>query len=190
VLFLDGDGHKDLLAKVLEVASGVPELEVAAVWLGQWRRVLAAGYRRFGTYESFAAALHAEGCAVQAQTVRLWVVGDIIGPSDEADVRRLAVVMNDEVLLRGHAEVCRAIRSLRGAHVKLGRRLADLARHVGSAAVAGRLAADEVVDEASGLTAADFQQSVEILTVATVEDAGDVPSLLAGRLGDAEEDLQ
>lgn len=190
LLFLDGDGHKDLLAKVLEVAAGVPALEVAAVWLGQWRRALVTGYRRFGTYDAFARALHDEGCQVQTQTIRLWVVGDIIGPSDDEDVRRVATVVEDSALLHGHGEVCRAIRSLRGAHVKLGRRLAELARHVGSAAAAGRVAADEVVDEASGLTAADFQDSVDIVTVTAVEDAGDVPSLLVGRLGEAEEETE
>lgn len=189
LVFLDGDGHKDLLAKVVEVAAGVPALEVAAVWLAQWRRALTEGYRHFGTYERFAAMLHARGCSVQTQTVRLWVVGDIIGPSDEEDVRRVAVVMEDAVLLHGHSEVCRAIRSLRGAHVKLGRRLADLARHVGSAAAAGHVAADEVVDEASGLTAADFQDSIEIVVVTSVADAGQIPSILVGRLGEADEEL-
>lgn len=188
VLFFDGDSRKDLLAKVLEVAEGVPALAVAASWLSHWRRVLAGAYRRFGSYGAFASALRGRGCTVQTQTVRLWVVGVTIGPEDEEDVHRVGLVTDDAVLLGGHAEVCRAMRSLRGAHVRLGRRLSEIARQVGSAAAAGRVAADEVVDERSGLTAADFQDSMDILTVRLVEAAGDVPYMVVGRLNEAEEE--
>jgi hypothetical protein len=188
VLFFDGDSRKDLLAKVLEVAVEVPALAVAAGWVAHWRRVLVGGYRRFGSYRSFAAALREHGCAVQTQTVRLWVVGVTIGPEDEEDVHRVGLVTEDGALLGGHREVCRAMRSLRGAHSRLGKRLSEVARQVGSAAAAGRLASDEVVDERSGLTAADFQDSLDILTVRRMEPAGDVPYIVVGRLNDTKEE--
>jgi hypothetical protein len=73
--------------------------------------------------------------------------------------------------------------------VKLGKRLTALARHVGSAAASGHLGADEVVDETSGLTASDFQDSVDIVTVKSVEEVGDMPGLFVGRLNNEEEDL-
>jgi hypothetical protein len=82
------------------------------------------------------------------------------------------------------------MRSLRGAHQGLGRRLSELARRVGSAAAAGHLDADELVDERSGLTAADFQESVDIVTVTAIEPVGDVPYLVVGRLNDTHNDLQ
>ena len=189
VLFLDRDSRKDLLAKVLEVAEEVPALAVAAGWVAHWRRVLADAYRAFGSYERFASALRSHGCAVQTQTVRLWVVGVTIGPEDAEDVHRVGLVTRDPVLLEQDAEVHRAMRSLRGAHQSLGRRLSGVALQVGSAAAAGQLAADELVDERSGLTAADFQESVDILTVKTIEPVGEVPHLVVGRLSDSEEDV-
>lgn len=182
VVFFDGDGRKDLLAKVIEVAGEVPALAVAAAWVAHWRRVLAAAYRRFGTYSALAAALAREGCTVQTQTVRLWVVGVTIGPDDDQDVRRLGVVMDDPALRDTYAEVYRAFRSLRGAHVRLGQRLADMARRVAPAAAGGALQDDEVVDERSGLTVADFRESVEVLTVRQFAPAGAVPYVLIGRL--------
>ena len=188
VLFLDRDSRKDLLAKVVEVAGEVPALAVAAGWVAHWRRVLAEGYRRFGSYEAFAASLRRHGCTVQTQTVRLWVVGVTIGPDDAEDVHRVGLVTDDAVLLNRHDEVHRAMRSLRGAHQSLGRRLAEVARQVGSAVAAGRLASDELIDERSGLTAADFQESVDILTVKTVEQVGEVPSLVLGRLNQSDEE--
>ena len=190
VLFLDRDSRKDLLAKVLEVAVEVPALAVAAGWVAHWRRVLGEGHRTFGSYEGFASALRRHGCTVQTQTVRLWVIGVTIGPEDEEDVRRVGLVTEDPVLLDRHAEVHRAMRSLRGAHQSLGRRLSEVARQVGSAVAAGHLAADELVDERSGLTAADFQESVDILTVNTIEPVGDVPYLVVGRLNDPDEEDQ
>lgn len=189
VLFLDRDSRKDLLAKVLEVAEEVPALAVAAGWVAHWRRVLAGAYRTFGSYERFASALRAQGCTLQTQTVRLWVVGVTIGPEDSEDVHRVGVVTEDPVLLEQDAEVHRAMRSLRGAHQSLGRRLSEVALQVGSAVAAGQLAADELVDERSGLTAADFQESVEILTVKTIDPVGEVPYLVVGRLSEPEEDF-
>ena len=55
---------------------------------------------------------------------------------------------------------------------------------VGSAAAAGLLDADEVVDERSGLTVADFQESVDILMVHSTADVGEVPYLLIGNLNE------
>jgi hypothetical protein len=188
VLFFDGDSRKDLLGKVLEVAGEVPELAVAAAWLGHWRRVLSAAHRRFGSYVAFTSALHEHGCVVQDQTVRLWVVGVTIGPDDEEDVRRVGLVTDDAGLLAGHAEICQAMRSLRGAHVRLSKRLPEIARHVGSATAAGRVARDEVIDERSGLTAADFQDSIDIVTVRTVERVGETPYVVVGRLNDVHEE--
>lgn len=189
LMLFDGDVRKDLLAKVIEVAVEVPALAVAAGWVAHWRRILADAYRHFGSYSAFADALSAEGCTVQTQTVRLWVVGVTIGPSDDEDVRRVGIIMDDAVLRDNHQEVCRAVRSLRGAHVRLGQRLAGMAIQVGSAAAAGLLDADEVVDERSGLTVADFDESVDVLTVKDIEPAGDVPYILVGRLND-EEDME
>ncbi len=180
LLFFDGDSRKDLLAKVIEVAVEVPGLAVAAAWVAHWRRVLAAAYAYFGTYSGFAEALWAEGCMVQDQTIRLWVIGVTIGPDDDEDVRRVGIVMDDPVLRDRYAEVCRGIRSLRGAHVRLGQRLSELAMRVGSSAEAGLMESDEVVDERSGLTVADFRESVDILTVGAVESAGEVPYVLIG----------
>ena len=184
VLFLDGDGRKDLLAKVIEVAEEVPALAVAAAWTAHWRRVLITAYGRFGSYHALTVALAEQGCTVQTQTVRLWVIGVTIGPENDDDVRRVGVVMDDPTLRDGYAEVCRAFRSLRGAHVRLGKRLAEMAVRVGSAAAVGRLDGDEVVDERSGLTVADFRESVEVLTVRATEPVGDVPYVLVGRLNE------
>lgn len=187
VVFLDGDSRKDLLAKVLEVAGTIPAYSVAAAWIGHWRRMLATAYKRFGTYNAITQGLHRLDCTLQTQTIRLWVVGVTIGPEDEADVRRLGELMEDPVLSTQYREVHRAMRSLRGTHVRLGRRLAELARDVGTAATFGRYQSDEVIDETSGLTAGDFQDSIDVVTVVAVESVGSMPYAVTGILRDREE---
>ncbi len=181
LVFLDEDAHKSLMTKVLEVAESVPALAVAGGWLAHWRSVLLAAYGDAGSYSRLAGQLGEQGCLVQAQTVRLWVIGVTLGPDDPDDVHRLALVTADPVLLAAHGEVSRAMRTLRGAHVKLGRRLAELTRHIGPTVGAGGLSGDEVVDELSGLTAADIESAVTVIAVRSVAAIGDIPAVLTGR---------
>jgi hypothetical protein len=183
IVFIDEDSRKDQLAKVLEVADQVPELAVASGWVSFWRSVLGRARARFSTYEGMADALRSEGCKLQTQSIRLWVIGATIGPDDPQDVRRLGIVADDPTVRDQHREIYRAIDSLRRAHQRLGLRLGSLARQVGSATAAGLLAPDEIIDERTGLTAADFADSIDIVTVVAVEPAGDVPYVLTGRLG-------
>jgi hypothetical protein len=187
ILVLDGQAKKDLLAKVLEVAGEMPELAVPAAWIDYWRQALNRGYIRFGTYRSLRTALAAKGCTLQVQSVRLWVVGQTIGPRDPQDIRRLGEVLDDRILIDSHGTINGAIESLRGAHVRLGNRIGALSRRVGGAAAAGHVDEDEVIDEKSGLTAADFRDSIEILTIRTINEGGNVPYAVTGQLRSAED---
>ena len=187
LVFLDGQARKDLLAKVLEVAGDVPELAVPAAWVDYWREALRRAHRAFDTYERLHSELARRGCARQSQTVRLWVIGQTIGPEDPEDIRRLGECLSDDALVANYMTIADAIQGLRSAHVRLGHRLGALARQVGTAAAAGLMDADEIIDPRTGLTASDFRDSLEILTVASVRPAGTVPYALTGWLRRADE---
>jgi hypothetical protein len=182
VVFLDGDSRKDILAKVLEVAKEMPHLATAATWVEYWRGGLRRAKQHFVTYNALGEALRNRGCLVQTQTIRLWVVGVTIGPSDPLDVRRIGEVIGDAALRDHHSAVYRGIEAFRDSHKNLMQRVGTLAMHVGPAASAGALRADEVIDAKSGLTAADFRDSVEILTIQSIESIGRLPLSLTGRL--------
>ena len=181
LVFLDGDAHKTLMTKVLEVAESVPALAVAGSWLSHWRSVLLAAYRNAGSYSRLADQLAEHGCQVQAQTVRLWVIGVTLGPDDPEDIHRLGLITTDRVLRTAHNEISRAMRTLRGAHVRLGRRLAEMTRHIGPIVGTRRLPGDELVDELSGLTAADVESAVTVVAVRAITAIGDIPAVLTGR---------
>ena len=182
VVFLDGDSRKDILAKVLEVAKEMPHLATAATWVEYWRGGLRRAKQHFVTYNALGDALRNRGCFVQTQTIRLWVVGVTIGPSDPLDVRRVGEVIGDAALRDHHSAVYRGIEAFRDSHKYLTQRVGSLAMHVGPAASAGTLRADEVIDAKSGLTAADFRDSVEILTIRSIEPVGRIPLSSTGRL--------
>jgi hypothetical protein len=185
VVFLDGDARKDVLGKVLEVAKEIPQLATAATWVEYWRDALRRSKQRFGTYNAFADELRARGCRRETQTVRLWVVGATIGPSDPLDVQRVGDALGDAPLRDHHETVYRGIDAFRGAHAQLMERVGALAFQVGPAASAGAIRADEVIDERSGLTAADFEGCVEILRVRAIVPVGLVPTAVVGRLREA-----
>lgn len=188
IVFLDGEAKKDLLDKVLEVAAELPEFAVPAAWIDYWRQALRHAYRRFGSYEALAAALRGRGCVRQTQTVRLWVVGQTIGPEDSEDIRRVGECLDDMVLVSNYLTINAAIESLRHAHMALGQRLGALARHVGRATVAGLIGEDEIIDQRTGLTTSDFRDSMEVLTVRAVHHVGKVPYAVTGRLRGSDEE--
>lgn len=187
LVFLDGDARKDVLDKVLEVSKDIPHLATSATWVEYWRGALQRGKQKFGTYTALTDALYQRGCLRESQTVRLWVVGKTIGPSDPLDVKRLGEAIDDVPLRDHHATVYQGIDAFREAHAQLMQRVGALALHVGSAASAGAINADQIIDERSGLTAADFQGCVEILRIASISPAGNVPLAAVGRLHEARE---
>ena len=125
----------------------VPRLMRPAELVSRWRIALLRARGRFGTYEELADAMRRHGFQLGSDAIRMWVVGVAIGPRDPEDVRRLGAVLGDDYLVECYGDVHDAIRELRGAHVRLGRRLAHTARHVGPAVRAGRIADDELIDE-------------------------------------------
>jgi len=187
VIFIDGDAHMSLVAKILDVAEGVPALALAAGWHERWQAVLHRAHARFGSYTALHRELSRLGCRVQAQTVRLWCVGVTIGPDDREDVRRLGTLMDDPVLSGKAAEIWRAMQTLRNSHGRASRRLDALARVLGPAVGNAHLPADEVIDPVSGLTAADLHSAVVLVTVAGIDAVAVVPRVLTGRRRAADE---
>jgi len=187
LLLFDGEVRKDLLGKVLEVAEDIPQLAAPAAWVDYWRDALRRAYEAFGSYEGLRAELERHGCSKQAQTVRLWVRGVVIGPEDPEDIRRLGESIVDRPLIANYRQITDAMRSLRSAHQQLGRRLGSLMRDVGVAAATGMVADDEIIDEKTGLTASDFRDSIEIRKITSVCPAGVVPYALTGILRDETE---
>jgi len=181
LVFLDGDAHKDLVSKVLEVVGDVPRLMLPAALVGRWRTALLRARASFGTYEELADAMRRSGFALTPDAIRMWVAGVAIGPRDQEDVRRLGEVLGDDFLVDRYIDIHQAIRTLRRTSARLHQRLAEMAFHVGPAVRAGRMADDELIDERSGLTAADFQDAVDVVTVLRLESAGTVPRMITGR---------
>jgi hypothetical protein len=190
LVVVDQDPRKMLLDKVIEQAGTVPEYAMLAELVKQWRTVLRRGYAQHGTYAALHAALADEGVNVGDQAVATWVRGNTIGPMDRENVRRVGVALGDDVLAKHYKTVCNAISTLRGIHVKLGRRVGDLVVREGVAGAVGGRGVDEVVDEVSGLTVGDFRGCVEFLTIADIRHFGTVPTQMLGTLRQPDEGIE
>jgi hypothetical protein len=182
IVFLDDDARKDVLTKVIEVAGQVSHLAVAATWANYWRKALLRGKQLCGTYTSFAERLEDAGCERSVVSVRFWVVGDVIGPRDEQDIRRVGEVIDDAVLRDRWRDVAKGIAAFRKAHTELTKRVGALAIRYGAGAATGAVRRDELIDERTGFTAGDFSDCVEIKRVKTVAPEGVVPVSMLGRL--------
>lgn len=182
IVLLDDDARKDVLTKVIEVAGQVPHLAVAATWTNYWRKALLRGKQLCSTYTAFAERLEDAGCERSVVSVRFWVVGDVIGPRDEQDIRRVGVVIDDAVLRDRWRDVANGIAAFRKAHTELTKRVGTLAIRYGAGAATGAVRRDELIDERTGFTAGDFSDCVEIKRVKSVAPQGVVPVSVLGRL--------
>jgi hypothetical protein len=182
LLIIDGQARKNLLGKLLEVASDMPELAEPVRWVSEWRLALRRAYAAYGTYADLTLALHALGCIRSSAAVRNWVFGLTIGPEDPQDVRRLGECIKDGSIVTNWHLINASMERIRGAHRRLGHRLTGLAVGAAGAAHSGSLDHDEVVDDKSGLTAGDFARAVEAVVVRGRTSVGPVPWAVTGIL--------
>ncbi|MHB8152812.1 MAG: DrmE family protein [Vulcanimicrobiaceae bacterium] len=178
LVVIDRDPRKALLDKLVEQAAFIPEYAAVSEFVRIWRETMRGGYARFGTYSALNSAL--KGVDVTDVTIGTWVRGSVIGPSDRENVRRVGEALGSDVLVRNHGLICGAITTLRGIHVKLGRRIGDMAMQDGIAGAIGTRGIDEIVDEHSGLTVGDFKRCVEFLKIKSIQTFGEVPAEMLG----------
>jgi len=190
LVVVDEDPRKDLLDKVIEQAGSVPEYAALGEFVRVWRNAMRRGYLEHGTYGELHRVLAEHGVDVGEAAVGTWVRGSVIGPNDRENVRRVGEALGNENLLRNHGLVCNAITTLRGVHVKLGRRVGDLATREGVAGAVGIRGVDEIVDDVSGLTVGDLRSCVQFLKIAEISHFGTVPAQMLGMLRSPDELLE
>ena len=119
-------------------------------------------------YEELLREIRARGCERSAAlTVKFWVTGEIICPSDPEDLRRMADVLGIAFIKDHYHRVAKAADRLRGLHRGLANRLNNWLRS--QAAGLSSDDDDSVFDEELGLTLGDFRASLEVLTVRSVQ---------------------
>lgn len=183
VLYIHGQRRQSLYELVLSRVHGHPAIEIHLALIARWREELTRSFRRSIasrlTVEEVLSSLQARGSSLtSAQTIRLWLNGRTIAPSDAEDLRRLAEALDMPFVKQHYKRIDRAAERIRGLHRGLSTRLN---RWLQDQALGNTDAAFEVFDGELGLSFQDFRDS---LTVLTVESTTTVPGpFLARNLG-------
>lgn len=173
ILLVHGEhrrGVYDLLvSRVHSHATIAPWLQLVDRWHQDLRRAFIDAKRRSGTtFESVLTALRKQGSAITTSvSVRGWVLGFTLAPSDSQDIRRLGEVLDIPVAKQYPREIGNAASRLAGLHRSLSNRLNRWleSEDAGAAVLSG---AQAVVDADLGLTFDDFKHSLVRGGVASV----------------------
>ena len=120
--------------------------------------------------------LSSAGCSVGIGTLKSWVNGDLISPS-ESNLRALAKVIDDSELNNNLDHIIVSARKVHALHIQTGRLLV---RRIINAVV---LEEDDEIDEETRKKIEDYSQKAKIVTVREIlPDALSVPAKAIGRL--------
>lgn len=173
ILLVHGEhrrGVYDLLvSRVHSHATIAPWLQLVDRWHQDLRRAFIEAKRRSGaTFESVLTALRKHGSEITTSaSVRGWVLGLTLAPSDWQDIQRLGEVLDIPIATQYPREIGNAAGRLAGLHRSLSNRLNRwLESEDAGAAVLG--GAQAVVDADLGLTIDDFKHSLVRGRIASV----------------------
>jgi hypothetical protein len=160
-----------LVSRVHSHPTIAPWLSLIDRWHQDLRRTFLEHKRRSGlTFESLLEGLRSRGSAITtAASVRGWVIGATLAPSDRDDIRRLGEILDITTAKQYAREIGNAAGRLAGLHRSLSQRLNRwLASEDAGAAT---LSSDQaVVDAELGLTVEDFRHSIVRGRVASVAE--------------------
>jgi len=173
ILLVHGEhrrGVYDLLvSRVHSHATVAPWLQLVDQWHEDLRRAFISAKRRSGaTFDGILTALRKRGSAISSSaSVRGWILGATLAPSDWQDIRRLGEVLEISIAKQFAREIGNAAGKLAGLHRSLSNRLNRwLESEVAGATVLS--GAQAVVDADLGLTIDDFKHSLVRGRIASV----------------------
>lgn len=173
ILLVHGDhrrGVYDLLVSRVHSHNTIaPWLNLVDRWHQDLRRAFIEAKRRRGaTFEGVLTSLRKQGSTITTSaSVRGWILGFTLAPSDWQDIRRLGDILDIAIAKQYAREIGNAAGKLAGLHRSLSNRLNRWleSEDAGAAVLAG---AQAVVDADLGLTIDDFKHSLVRGRIASV----------------------
>ncbi|MDE0464596.1 MAG: hypothetical protein OXH93_19415 [Caldilineaceae bacterium] len=171
ILIIHGQKRQSLYELVISRVHNHPAMEIHLALIGKWQEELAESFgarRRIGwTYQDVLTKIRAQGSRISStQTIRLWVLGQVLAPEDPKDLLRLAKTMDMRFAEQHYSRINVAAQRIRGLHIglsiRLNRWLKDQVTNVAEEAF-------EVFDDELGLSFQDFRDSLGIHTVESVQ---------------------
>lgn len=192
VIFVDGDQRRRLYDAILERIERHPAMGSTYILVRYWQQAVREGFFRSGmTYDEFLQDLRRRGSKMQTiPGIRCWVTGDVLGPSNGQDIRRVGEIFNDEALKQEWRNIDRALKKIRGLHISLAHKLNRIIMQAGLKGLHPG-AAEECIDQELNLYVDDFRDSVTFHRVVAIsQETQPVPYILTGRFFTKETELK
>ena len=170
ILVIHGQKRQSLYELVISRVHNHPAMEIHLALIGKWQEELAESFRarrRIGwTYQDVLTKIREQGSQISStQTIRLWVLGQVLAPDDPNDLLRLARTMDMQFAEQYHSRINVAAQRIRGLHIGLSLRLNRWLKDQLSNVIEEDF---EVFDDELGLSFQDFRDSLGIHTVESV----------------------
>ena len=184
LIIINHEARESIAHRILR-KRGHKEWEMDALKvIDAWKQELCRCVERLGlTYNEVLARIQALGSQrITPLVIGQWIRGDVLGPLDVGDIRRLGMVLSSEWLTTNWQRVGVALVVVRSGHRLMGRQITKLIEQ--AAAGDFRLSAvDESFLQQMGITMAQLQDSVTLLKVERVYPEPDlVPIHQIGRV--------
>lgn len=143
IVCLDADGRSGLFERMVELAADQPEMRYLATLRRRWLDAMQGLVARFQqnervNYAALLRALQANGATITSElTVRMWILGQAIGPEDRSSIVAVGKVVGSEALVQHARELDKAFRRIRGIRQGIGRRLSGVIRRTFQHVAAG-----------------------------------------------------
>ncbi len=183
VVFVNGNQRQRLYEAILERIEAHPTMGKTYILVKYWQEAVNRWFfQAEWTYDDFLWKLQMRGSKIQTpQAVRNWVVGQVLGPRDGADIRRVGEIFDDGVLMEEWKSIDMALRRVRGLHLSLARKLNQIIVDVGLRGIS-RSDSEECIDPELNLYLDDFRDSVTLHRIVSVgEEISQVPYVFTGR---------
>jgi hypothetical protein len=171
IVLIHGQKRQSLYDLLIRRVHSHPAIRLHLALIRMWHEEIVKGFHAWARhtgrgYEALLEELQRLGCMRSAPlTVRFWVSGQILCPSDPEDIRRAARVLDMAAVLEHSTAIGRAAERIRGLHRGLAHRLNNWLRSQNPGSGAHD---DDVIDEELGLRFSDFRESIEVLMVQDV----------------------
>ena len=116
-----GEGREELFTRLVTATHQTEELQAFEVLFTRWRQACWNAYRGAGrSWVDLGERMQAEGSRVTSQSPRTWALGDVLGPADPEDIRRVGKIAGDPLVEAQYRKINAMIRQVRSLHMRLG----------------------------------------------------------------------
>lgn len=185
VIIPRGTGRDELFTRLVAAKHRDQDVQDLMDVLARWRRACRSVIEKCGNDPAVVEReLVAAHCSVTSRLYS-WADGTTIGPEDDRDIERVAMIAGDEWLTRNWRRIARIASELRGLHISIGQRISGALREV----EVGEGPNLSALARLLGTDASEILDEFDIATVNRILAPREIAGSLIGRVVDSEETI-